>query len=544
MSSPTQRVLASLSPVGIVVTVPPDKKYFEQLKEIGARKVPTGKWVLPSYYQYYYALKELFPQIEVDALLEMWIKEPFQSSDWAFDGKSILHYLQTHPRHHRIWEQFYEFQRLATKFLVSNSKKGSLLALRPGRGKTAVAILASEILGCERVLVVSPLILLPTWEREYQKWSRDPKTTIILHGLAPLPNSPCWVITNYDTLTNHPQAFMLQWDLIIIDESILVKNRDTLRARWLGKIIPRCSRVWELSGSPTSRYIDDLWSQFHLLDPQAFKSYWRFTQRYCVVEKTIWGDSVIGSKDLDFPYEFRDLLFTTPDELDIPEPFYQTIYVDLPMEGQGAYYRDLQEDFITVLSSGEELSVSNKVSQMTRLLQVASSTVNIDIGFAQSIKVNTILELLELGELWAPILIWTHWKAGADNLYERLAPLYNVGIITGDTSTDMRDTILESYLDGKIQILILSLPVGKFGLTLTNTQTMIYMDKTFSMDDFYQSLQRVLRIGLDHQPTIISLIARNTIDEIVADNLAGKSVDISKLTNSDLVGLLKSLGKM
>ena len=85
--------------------------------------------------------------------------------------------------------------------------------------------------------------------------------------------------------------------------------------------------------------------------------------------------------------------------------------------------------------------------------------------------------------------------------------------------------------------------VGKFGLTMTNINTMIYLDKTFDMEAYVQTMYRFRRLGLDHSVRVISLVAEGTVDELVADNLAGKSIDLNRISNEDLSILLTSLGR-
>jgi hypothetical protein len=93
-----------------------------------------------------------------------------------------------------------------------------------------------------------------------------------------------------------------------------------------------------------------------------------------------------------------------------------------------------------------------------------------------------------------------------------------------------------------MDVLVLSLGVGKFGHSMQKTRTTIYLDLTWAMDDYVQSLHRVRRIGLTHTPRVITLTNPGSIDEMVQENLAGKAIDVSHITNAQLASMLRALG--
>jgi SNF2 family DNA or RNA helicase len=139
-------------------------------------------------------------------------------------------------------------------------------------------------------------------------------------------------------------------------------------------------------------------------------------------------------------------------------------------------------------------------------------------------------------------LIWVHWQQGAQLLYQRLASMkVNVGIATG-AEKNVEETV-EAYKRGDIDVLILSLNVGRFGHHLINTNTVIYVDRSFDGDAYYQSLHRIKRFGLDHSPVVYTLRVPNSVETMVEENLAGKLETVAYITNGDLLQLLKSLGR-
>lgn len=501
------------------------------IKNLLGGRLVGNFWSLPKRYSVLQELQRHPLSIPWSPEVQEWYDQISQNQDFPDQASQ-----------HPSWNTLLEYQKDAVTFLTKTS---GLLALDPGLGKSAVSVVASELIEAKKVLVVSPLSLLYTWEREYQKWSRNQLPTLCYRDKSLSPLEEGWTIVNYDLLARSPHLFWSKWDVIILDESVMVKNRKTRRFKQLKTIVSRAERVWELSGSPVTKAVDDLWSQFHLLFPRDYTSYWRFAQAYCIIEDTPWGKNIVSSKPYSFPEEFQDIMMVKSqrDVLDLPETLYETIDIDL-LPPQEKMYRDILKKFLIELSSGEILPIQSKVAQLTRLLQVSSSTTNIDPGTNISAKHQTLLELLEIQYIQKPGIFWVYWKASAGALYHLLLNKgYSVQLITGDTPQEDRDKFLQQYKKGKIDYIILSLAVGKYGLTLTNTKTVVYVDKTFSMDDYIQSLHRVKRLGLDHTVLVVSLHARHTVDSLVEENLAGKSFDLARISNADLVELLRSLGR-
>jgi len=435
----------------------------------------------------------------------------------------------------------FPFQIDAVDHLVSSPLPGNLLSLSPGLGKSAVALKAAFLLEFRRVLIVCPRSLVKTWQRESLRWlNRE-----ISDCYSSEPEGD-WVVTTYETLRGQyrDSYFSKDWDLLVVDESSRLISRKTLgwkvfrdfRRKHLGK-------MWALSGTPVRHFVDDLWGQFSLLFPEAFRSYWRFVSLFCDTDTTIWGTRILGSKaGIDFQGLFKDILYVvnSKDVLNLPEASIETLEVPLSFR-QNTAYQEMLSTFMTSLESGD-IEAKSRLSQMLRLLQITSSLATLSDIEVDSSKHDALCELISEEMIDYPVLIWAHWREGAEQLKIRLEELGESPLILlgGHESPD---SVVESFKSGDSRILIMSPGVGKYGLTLTNIKTMIYLDKTFDMEAYIQTMYRFKRIGLEHSVRVISLVSPGTIDELVSDNLATKAFDIHKISNEDLLSLLRSLNR-
>lgn len=525
------RARAYIAPDGDIRLVPPTGARYDELKEqLGATwDARANAWKVPALRTNALQIIEHVGRDDID-LDEAFLRI---GDGWGFERQETFD----------LPETLFPYQRDAIAYLLSNPH-GALLNMSPGLGKTAVAVIAGMV--ASRLLVVAPASLLYTWEREIKKWDNE-ATITIAHGRRPEPHQT-YTITSYDTLATHTDWFAGVYDILILDETVLIKNRMTRRFKRVEAIRRRIPKVWMLSGNPATKHADDLWTMMNLAYPRAFRSYWRFADRFCTFEKNIWaktGASIIGTNPArDLTWELGDVMFTVNQEdvLDLPDYLFEIVDIDLT-KAQWKAYVSMRDDFIWELEGGQELDAKNKLSQLLRLQQITSSLANVPGGGHDSAKADALLELIEANAYPLPMIVWTHWRGGAQDLVTRLTRAHvNAVWVEGDMTTRARDTILEAFKAGKHDVLVLSLGVGKFGHTLTNARTIVYLDKTWNADDFMQSMRRVRRIGLTHQPVHVTLRARGTVDLLIEDNLAGKMPSIAKITNAQLVELLKGVG--
>jgi hypothetical protein len=522
---------------------------------------------------------------------------------WGFKGFSDDE-LATAARH-PSWDQLYGFQREGVEYMFCNPHGATLCALSWGMGKGAVSVVTADLLEAKRILVLAPLTLAPAWRGEWERWSatdRDvkrstagdrspgPEVTIANHEVIQEVvlrdehgevTQPEWVTNarrvkawredgpkKVDSRTGKAKLvrerivrvrrdyLAVDWDLIIVDESVLLKNRKAVKVDVLGQLRKNGDPfMFLLSGSPTTKYRDDLFPQMKTLLPRAFTSYWRFAEFFTVVDKDGWGWTIEGDRPDHDPHHYlRDLMWVkSQDEAlpDLPEYIVNHMPVD-PTTKQRKALDQMINDWIVELEEapGETVVADNWLARTTRLAQITSNLGSLPkpngAGFfpASSAKEDLLVDLIKQGDIETPLLVWSWFVETTHSIVRRIekeAPHLRVGSIVGADDRDVKDATIAAYKAGELDVLVMQMSTGKFGHTFTHTRTVFYHDRAFDSDAWVQSLARVRRIGLDHRPVLIVPKVDESADDLIDANLEGKLQSIARMTNGDLARLLRSL---
>jgi SNF2 family DNA or RNA helicase len=176
--------------------------------------------------------------------------------------------------------------------LFGQAQKGVLLGTSMGLGKTGEAIVAANAWARDRspyrVLVIAPKSALADWRTNLRRFDVNHLPVVRIKSdtiWTPVALPPrCWVTTNYETLVKQPQLRTHLWDLLIIDESQMTKERTAQRTRLIyggdecGAVLYHNCIL--LSGTPLKARVEELWEQLHFLDPDRWQRWGDFVADY------------------------------------------------------------------------------------------------------------------------------------------------------------------------------------------------------------------------------------------------------------------------
>ena len=180
------------------------------------------------------------------------------------------------------------FQRAGIRYALARS--GCLIADEMGLGKTIQAIgVVNATPNASDVLVITKAGLKFNWLRELRRWLVNPdlRDSVGIADSKAFPSTRV-VIINFDIAHVWPKSLSRMWDVVIVDESHLLKNPATRRAKAICGYKPKRSedaalarsgipskRKIALTGTPIENRLEELWTVLWWLDPVRFPSKWK-----------------------------------------------------------------------------------------------------------------------------------------------------------------------------------------------------------------------------------------------------------------------------
>lgn len=280
-----------------------------------------------------------------------------------------------------------------------------------GVGKGASALTALDAVSL--VDDVYPALVLGTlrvarkvWSTEAAKWNhlkhlRVQKVIGSSAERAAALQRPGDLFTlNYENLPWLVERLGDAWPFktVIADESTRLKNfrlkQGGKRAQALGKLAHTKVRRWiNLTGTPSPNGLRDLWGQTWFLDEgqRLGRTFSGFEQRWFAYKRRI--DAISGKPEIvpvimpmadrEIHGRIRDLCLSVDlaDYMDVQEPVYTPVKVDLPPKAR-ALYNDMEREMFISLAGGHDIEAVNAASKTIKCLQLANGAVYLDPNVA------------------------------------------------------------------------------------------------------------------------------------------------------------------
>lgn len=331
-----------------------------------------------------------------------------------------------------------------------------------------------------------------------------------LEDLKNIDSLPYFIITNKESLRDEEIKNKLKTmaDMCIVDEIHLAKNHRSQEGKGILSIKAR-SKI-AISGTPILNNPIDTYFTMKFLG-QETHSMTIFKSHYCIMGG-YGGYEVVGYKNLK---ELQDRFGSIQirrlkkDCLSLPDKIETVEYVELTGK-QDVVYRDVLNALRADL---DKISLSlNPLTQLIRLRQATGNPNLLSSNATESIKYDRVCEIVEeLAQNGRKCLVFSNWVEMLKPLYERLKK-HNPALIIGDT----KDIEAEKYkLNNNPTCHVCLGTIGAMGTshTLTGADTVIFLDEPWNRGTKEQAIDRCHRIGTKNNVTIITLIAKNTIDE-------------------------------
>jgi SNF2 family DNA or RNA helicase len=120
------------------------------------------------------------------------------------------------------------------------------------------------------------------------------------------------------------------------------------------------------------------------------------------------------------------------------------------------------------------------------------------------------------------VIVWTSFVDNVTALVARYQA-YSPVSLYGEMTTHERDRAVRNFRQDKsVRLLVANPAAAREGLTLTEANVAIYIDRTFNLVDYLQSQDRIHRISQTRACQILLLLANSTIDEFIDYSLEQK----------------------
>jgi len=424
----------------------------------------------------------------------------------------------------------------------------------PGAGKTteALAFYAFKKDKNTKLLIVSPINAFAVWEEEIDECLPDKKIKIerLRGGIINIENilkiNPQVMITNYaqfqsievrDAIAKHLQNYKT---IMFLDESHHMKRGlQGIRGRMLLGICHLPVNKLLLTGTPMPNSPTDLIAQFNFLYPE------------------------INVSDNDIIEKIQPIYTrTTKKDLEIPDLKIQPIHIPMSPTQNKLYTLLKSEESRMIekfLKAKQRRHLRNIGKSMMKLLQLASnpSLLASDLTFAHPNLLSNILQEGDCPKIrWIcnrarnlvsngkKVIIWSSFVKNVEILATKLsdhgAVFIHGGVNTGDEAElQTREGRIHRFKHDKECMVLVANPAAcGEGISLHKVcQNAIYLDRTFNLAHYLQSIDRIHRLGLQptQHPKVDILISSSTIDEVVNERLFYKAKRMFEVLNDQII---------
>ena len=459
----------------------------------------------------------------------------------------------------------FPYQVEGARFLLQ--KTGALLADEMGLGKTVQVLLAiNSDPAVNKVLVFCPASVKLNWVREANRWLIRPFDVRYLSGKTPEPiflpkDRGLFVVINYDIADAWSKELSkIHWDMLVLDEAHYLKNRKAVRTRailgeekniglqfpiWAGKKVA-------LTGTPIVNRPAEVWPVLAWIDRKTWGSFWTYAKRYCNLHYNGYGWDASGASNLEELNRklSRYMLRRRKDEVlkDLPPKIRQVL--ELPPNGATnliAKEKELWDRYSEELArakaaveiaraeSEEELKEAlSKLRALVRVYFQEMSLVRHQLALAKVPKaLEHVQDVLESKD---KVVVWVHHRDVAEAVFEGLKE-YNPVMVLGGSSAEARAEAVRRFQEDKsVRVFIGGITAAAEGITLTASDTAIFVELDWRPGKLLQAEDRIHRIGQTRGVVIQYLVFDGSLDAYMAKRLAEKMEIISRAVDGKTAG--------
>ena len=403
-------------------------------------------------------------------------------------------------------------------FLASKTFAGCFTP--PGGGKTLTALEAYRTARTTGLLVVvAPPIALRMWQEVYTSYVGG-SSQIIRTGRQHIDEKAEALFISY-ALAIKLARILPSIDVLILDESHAVKTPTSKRTQALIGIHGLCDRAnhtWLLTGTPSTRYNDDLYSFAVRAAPRTLAllcggtSLDKFRLKFCITQMKKFPGApfpvqvTVGNKNTSLLNQMllgggmavrRSMASIWPDMPPVTTP-----RLEVDLESDEALEQSLSElDDMTSRQLEQAMAENSPTLATARRL----------LGCAKvSAAVAEIDDRIDSGG-YGPILVGA-WHTGVIDRLSTDLSNRKIGVIDGRTSHDERGRLQDLFNADALDVLICQIAAAgvSLNLQLGTCRNVIFVEEDYSPAINDQFVARIHRIGTAADSVHVDVLTSDT----------------------------------
>ncbi|KAI1295546.1 SWI/SNF-related matrix-associated actin-dependent regulator of chromatin subfamily A-like protein 1 [Halotydeus destructor] len=436
-------------------------------------------------------------------------------------------------------QKLFDFQKEGIQFGISRNGR-CIIADEMGLGKTVQALGIAEWYRDDwPLIIIAPASMTMVWKSAVLNWisGLDESHVEIVRDNKGLSNRII-TIMSYDRLARAAEEVeKRKANVIIFDESHLIKNDEAQRTKAALKISKVAKRVLLLSGTPALSRPIELYSQILIVDPGLFPLKTEFGKRYCNghlvnrFKRQIWDFQGASNSD-----ELKIMLESTI----MIRRMKNDVLKELPAKDRRIREKKLKlnEDQAFIMHQYER-DIKKKSKEKSALLEWYHESAKLKIPAI----LETVKSYVEQGRKF---ICFAFHKNVIEEISVMLQDMDCHHIrIDGSTPSKIRQECCDYFQDNEdCKVAVVSIVAAGVGITLTAANFVFFAELYWNPGILQQAEDRAHRIGQERTVVVEYFIAKGTIDDWIWVSINKKLKILEKvgLSKSEMKGATRLHG--
>jgi len=425
------------------------------------------------------------------------------------------------------------YQARAIRFI--ERKPAASMWLDMGLGKTVVTLTAIQNLissfRVSKVMVFAPIrVIENTWPDEAKKWIHIGLRLQVIRGTpkqreAQLNTEADVYLINYEQmgwLYQFRKRLPLDHDMIVFDESTMMKNPAAKRFKFFKHLFQKRRRTVLLTGTPAPQGYLDLFAQYYLLDRgerlEAFITHYRDKYFHQIDRDGFaWAlKSKLHGQRIEKRIRDVTLTMKAEDYLKMPAIIHNDVKVTLTpklMED----YRELEREMVLELNALDRVTALNAAVLTNKCRQFTAGAVYVedDEGKRKTVHVHN-LKLDALAEVveetgGEPVLVAYEFQSDLAALRKRWPKARWIG---GGQKPAEATRNINDWNRGAVPLMFVHPASVGHGINLQHGgRVLVWYTVPWSLEHYLQTEKRLHRQGQTKPVMVHHLVATGTVDD-------------------------------